>query len=231
MSFFKKLTSQKPAPASEFDKKFYQITCIAGAAVAFVAMVLLIICLAGFDAAYVWSSIALGVGLLAFFGLAFLRYMMPNSRVIGRFSDASVWFVLFGVYTPIELILVRQEAYENGSIVAGWVIFGLIALFSAFFFICALASTRKFRLFGSFCFIVMAFAPLFGISGLMNAYAFAPALAIILLVLTMAAFAATPIIFWFFDRRAWQMKVFYILMAAGTLLGALIPVIGVLAGR
>ena len=230
MSFLKKLTSQKPAPQNACDKNFYQYTCIAGAAVAFVAMVLLLICLVGYGATYVWSSIAL-LGPVLFFGLAYLRYMMPNNRVVGRFSDASVWLVLFGVYTPIELILVRQEMYENGSIVAGWVIFGLIALFSFFFFICALASTRKFRLFGSFCFIVMAFAPLFGLAGLMNSYLFAPALSIVFLILTMGCFAATPIIFWFFDRRAWQMKVFYILMAAGTLFGALIPVIGVFAGR
>ena len=154
MSFFKKLTSQKAAPTLDSDKKFRQITCLAGAGVAFVAMLLLIIRLAGFDAAYVWSSIALGLGLMAFFGLAFLRYMMPNNRVIARFSDASVWLVLFGVYSPIELILVRQAMYENGSIVTGWVTFGLIAFFSAFFFICALASTRKFRLLGSFAFPV-----------------------------------------------------------------------------
>ena len=231
MSFFKKLTSQKPAPTLECDKKIRQITCLAGAGVAFLAMVLLIIRLAGFESTYVWSAVALGVGMMAFFGLAFARYFFAGNKLIARFADASVWFVLFGVYTPIELILVRQEAYENGSIVAAWVIFGLIALFSAFFFICALASTRKFRLFGSFCFLVMVFAPLFGIPGLLNAYFFAPALAIIFLILTMACFAATPIIFWFFDKYDWQMKVFYILMAAGTFFGALIPVIGVFAGR
>lgn len=233
MSFFKKLTSQKPAPTLECDKKFRQYTCLAGAGVAFLSMLLLIICLAGHgnDGTYVWSAIALGVGLMAFFGLAFARYFFEGNKLIARFADASVWFVLFGVYTPIELILVREEVYENGSIVAGWVIFGLIALFSAFFFICALASTRKFRLFGSFCFMVMAFAPLFGLHGLLNAYYFAPALSVIFLILTMACFAASPVIFWFFDKYDWQMKVFYILMAAGTLFGALIPVIYVFAGR
>lgn len=231
MSFFKKLTSQKPLPELECDKKIRMITCLAGAGVAFISMLLLIIRLAGFDATYVWSAIALGVGLMAFFGLSFARYFFAGNKLIARFADASVWFVLFGVYTPIELILVRQEAYENGSIVAAWVIFGLIALFSAFFFICALCTTRKFRLFGSFCFLVMVFAPLFGLPGLLNAYFFAPALAIILLILTMACFAPTPIIFWFFDKYDWQMKVFYILMAAGTLFGALIPVIGAFAGR
>jgi len=231
MSFIKKLTSQKPAPTLECDKKMRQITCLAGAGIAFVSMLLLIIRLAGFDAAYVWSAIALGVGLMAFFGLAFARYLLPNNRLIARLSDAAVWFVLFGVYTPIELIVVRQAMYENGSIVTGWVTFGLVAFFSAFFLICALASTRKFRLFGSFAFLVMVFAPLFGLPDLLNAYYFAPALVIVFLVLMMACFAATPIIFWFFDKKDWQMKVFYILMAAGTLFGALIPVIYAFAGR
>ena len=44
------------------------------------------------------------------------------------------------------------------------------------------------------------------------------------------AFAATPIIFWFFDKRAWQMKVFYILMAVGTLASSLMTVLYVLIG-
>ena len=231
MSFIKKLTSQKPAPTTTFETKFRQITCLAGGGVALVAMVLLLIALAGYDAVYVWSSIAVGICPAVFFGLAFLRYMMPSNRLVGRLSDASVWLVLFGLYTAIELIVVRVAVSENGSIVTAWVTFGLVAFFSAFFLIAALASTRKFRLFGSFAFLLMTFAPLFGIVDLIRSFFFAPALVVILLVLAMAAFAASPVIFWFFDKYNWQMKVFYILMAAGTLCSVLIPVLYAFAGR
>ena len=231
MSFLKKLTSQKAAITDPSDRKFCQITCLSGGGVALVAMVLLIIRLAGYDPTYIWSSIALGIGLAAFFALAYLRYMWQDNRLVARFSDASVWLVPFGVYTPIELILVRKDLYENGSIVCAWVTFGLIALFSFFFLLASLASTHKFRLFGSFVFFLMAFSPLFGIYALLNAFYFSHFLLYLLLILTMLCFAATPIIFWFFDKYAWQRKVFYILMAAGTLCGALIPVLYAFCGR
>lgn len=230
MSFIKKLTSQKPAIADPAEKKFCLITCIVGAAVSFVSMVLMLIMLAGYDPTYVWSSLALGLGVTAFFVLAFLRHYMPDNKIIGRVSDASVWLVLFGVYTPIALMPIRQDLYENGSIVCGWVIFGVIAFFSLFFLIAALATTVKFRLVSGLAFLLMAFAPVFGTSALLNSFFFAPALPIVLLWVAMLAFAATPIIFWFFDRFAWQRRVFYILMTVGTLASACLSVIWAFAG-
>ena len=221
MSFFKRLTAVKPTDIAANDKKFYQITCLAGAGVAFVTAVLMLIMLAGFAPVYAWSAVAFGLCLVAYFLLAFFRYMLPHSKLIARLSDAAVYLTLVGAYTPITLILVRMHLYENGSIVAGWVMFGLIAFFSLLFLIASLCSTRKFRLLGSFFYLLMACCLPFGIFALLDAFFFAPALAVILMAICMLTFGASPIIFWFFDSKKWQMKVYYILMASGTLSAAL----------
>ena len=231
MSFFKKLTAVKPIDIAAKDKNFYQITCLCGAGIALVTAVLMLIMLAGFAPVYAWSAVAFGVCLMAFFGLAYFRYMVPHNNLIARFSDAAVYLTLFGAYTPITLILIRLDLYENGSIVAGWVMFGLIAFFSLLFFIASLCSTRKFRLVGSFFYILMACCLPFGTIALLNAYFFAPALAIILMAICMLAFGASPVIFWFFDSKKWQMKVYYILMASGTLSAALMMLLWMLCGR
>ncbi len=224
--FYKSLTPNKPTEVSANDKLFYLITCGAGALLALVSMLILLIGTVGFRSEYVWSSIALGLGSIAFFALAAGRYLLPNVKVLARFADASVFFTLFAAYTPLFLLLVKADAYENGSIVVAWVSFGLVALFSFVgFLISAISNGKRLRLFVSFLYLVMAFAPIFSIPALLNAYFFAKALLYILLIATMLIFAATPIIFWFFDNQKWQMKVYYILMAAGTLTAALIPVI------
>lgn len=230
MSFLRKLTAQKPMETSESNKRFYQITCIAGGAIALIAMIITLIATRGTYASYTWAALFLGLGSAAFYALAYLRYMMPHNRLLGRFADASVYLTVFAAYAPLQLILIRPALYENGSIVIGWVSFGLVAFFSLLFFIVSLCSLHKFRLFGSFIYLVMAFSPLFGVLSLMRALSFAPVLAVILMCLMILAFAATPIIFWFFDRYKWQMKVFYILMAVGTLLASLMTVLYVLIG-
>ncbi len=230
-SFFKLLSANKTAEVSFADKLFYQITCGAGALFALVSMLLLLIQLGGYDPTYTWSAVALGVGSFLFYGLAALRYQFPTIKILGRFADASVFFTLFAAYTPITLILVRQALFENGEIVTGWVTFGLIALFSAVFFLTSLILTgTKFRMFASFVYILMALSLLFSIPALLKAYFFSHVLIYVLVILSMLLFAATPIIFWFFDSKAWQMKVFYILMAVGTLAASLISVIWAFCG-
>lgn len=230
MSLLRKLTAQKPLETSESNKKFYQYTCIVGGAVALLSMIIALIATRGTYASYAWGALLLGFGSAAFYALAYLRYMMPSNRLLARFSDASVYLTVFCAHAPIQLILIRPAIYENGSIVAGWVTFGVVGFLSLLFFIASLCSTHKFRLFGSFIYLVTAFSPLFGIFSILNAYAFAPALGVILMSVSILAFAATPIIFWFFDKRAWQMKVFYILMAVGTLASSLMTVLYVLIG-
>ncbi len=231
LGFFKRLTAQKTAEISPADKLFYQITCAAGAFFALVSMILLLIQLSGYDPTYVWSAIALGIGSVIFYALAALRYQFSGSKLVARFADASVYLTIFAVYTPIALILVRQALFENGSIVTGWVTFGLIALFSVVFLLVSLITTgTKLRMTGSFFYILMAFSLLFSIPDLLNAYFFSHVLMFLLMIPTILAFAATPIIFWFFDGKAWQMKVFYILMAVGTLTASLISVIWAFCG-
>ena len=230
-SLFKRLSANKTAEISASDRLFYQITCGAGALFALVSMILLLVQLGGFDPTYTWSAVALGVGSILFYALAALRYQFPSIKILGRFADAAVYFTLFAVYTPIFLILVRQDLFENGSIVTGWVSFGLVALFSAAFLLISLIATgTKLRMFGSLIYILMAFSTLFSIPALLNAYFFSQVLMYILVILAALVFAATPIIFWFFDGKAWQMKVFYILMAVGTLVASLISVIWAFCG-
>lgn len=228
MSFLRSLTAQKPTDISASDKKFYQIIAIVGGAFAFLTMLLSIIMTAGFKASYIWSALALGLGSLAFYGLVYVRYMMPKNRLIARLADAAVYFTIFAVYTPLQVLLIKDAPYENGFIVMGWVMFGLVAFFSLLFLIASLCSVNKFRMVGSFFYILMALSILIGVRPLMNAIHVAPVLAVILVALAALAFAATPIIFWFFDRRAWQMKVFYILMASGTVLSSVLTLIYVL---
>ncbi len=231
MSFLRSLKPTKPAEVAAGDKKFYQITCLAGGGVALVSMVLLLIRLAGFGAAYVWSPLALGLGCGAFFALSYLRYQYPKMPVLQRFADASVYFTIFGAYTPLALLLIRLDLYENGSIVCGWVLFGVIALFSLLFFVASVFSERRFRLTGALCYILMAFSLLFGVYALCNALFFSHFLAIFLMIVTILAFAASPVIYWFFDRHAWQMKVYYILVAVGTFSAALMTILYAFLGR
>lgn len=231
MSFFKKLTAVKPTDIEANDKKFYQISCLAGAGVALVTFVIMLITLVGFGPAYTWSTLAFGLFLLAYFVLAFFRYQLPHSKLLARFSDASVYLTLVGAYTPAALLMIRQDVHENGSIVAGWVLFGLIAFFSLLFFITSLCSTKKFRMLGSFIYMVMACSIFFGIFAMLNAFFFAPALGVILMAICALAFAASPVIFWFFDSKKWQMKVYYILMGVGTLSAALMNLLWVFLGR
>ena len=232
MSFLKKLSATKAAPATEKDKKFYEITCLAGAGIAFVSMVILLILLAGYDPTYVWSTLALGIFSLIFFGLAFCRYFLAGAvPFLDRIGDASVYLLLFGAYTPIQLILIRTSLYENGSIVTGWVTFGITAFFCALFFILSLVFPRKFRFTGSIVFFLLTFSLLFGAADIFNVFYFAPALGIIFMVVAILAFAASPVIFWFFDKHAWQMKVFYILLASGTFAASLLSLLYAICGR
>jgi uncharacterized membrane protein YgdD (TMEM256/DUF423 family) len=90
MSFLNKMTAQKSTDIAAKDKKFYQITCIAGAAVALVTMIIMLIATRGLAAHYAWSAIALGVGSLFFYGMAYVRYEMPKDRLIARIADATV---------------------------------------------------------------------------------------------------------------------------------------------
>ncbi len=225
MSFLRKLTAQKPPETSECNKKWYQYTCVAGGAVALLSMLIALIVTRGTYASYTWSALLLGFGSAAFYALAYLRYSMPENRLLARFSDASVYLTVFSAHAPIQLILIRAAMYENGSIVAGWVTFGVVGFLSLLFFIASLCSTHKFRLFGSFIYLVTAFSPLFGIFSILTAYTFAPVLGVILMAVSILAFAATPIIFWFFDKKEWQMKVFYILMAVGTFAASLMTLL------
>lgn len=231
MSFFRKLTAVKPTDVGENEKKWYSILCLAGGGVALVTAVLLLILLAGFGAAYIWSALAIGLCLLLYFGLACCRYRLPYNKLVARFSDAAVYLTLVGAYTPIALLLVRLDLYENGSIVAGWVIFGVVAFFSLLFLVASLCSTRRFRLLGSFVYLVLSFALIFAIPALLNAFAFAPALGVILPILTMLPFAASPIIFWFFDSKPWQMTVYYSLMVGGSFFAALTTLLWAFLGR
>lgn len=231
MSFFKKLTAVKSTDIAAGDKKFYQITCLSGAAVALITFVIMLITLAGFGAAYVWSAIAFGLCLIAYFVLVFFRYQLPHNALLARISDASVYLTLVGAYTPISLLIVRLHLYENGSIVTGWVMFGLVAFFSLLFLIASLCSTRRLRLLGSFFYLLMACSLPFGIYALLDAFFFAPALPIVLMAVCMLAFGASPVIFWFFDSKKWQMKVYYILMATGTLSAALMTLLWTFLGR
>ncbi len=229
-NFFKSLTPHKAAPSAD-DKRFLLIACGAGAFIALASMVLLLIQTAGFRAEYVWSALALGLGAIAFFALSAARYLLPGSKLIDRFADASVFLTLFAAYTPIFLFLVKADNFENGSIVVAWVSFGLVALLSFVgLLISAISDGKRLRMFVSFLYLVTAFAPIFSIPALLNAYFFSHVLLYILLIATMVIFAATPILFWFFDSKAWQMKVYYILMAVGTLTAALIPVIFTFCG-
>lgn len=227
--FYKRLTPVKPQPNAS-EKKFYQATCIAGGAIALISMVLLLIFFRGLDATYTWSALALGLGSLLFYALAFLRYMAPNLDILQRAADAAIYFTVFAAYTPLQLVLIRLDLYENGSIVCGWVTFGLVAFFSALCFIFSLASKRKFRMAGSFVYMLMAFSLLFGMFALCNALSFAPWLAIVLMCIAVLAFAATPVLFWFFDRRAWQMKAVYILTVIGTLSSSIMAILYAICG-
>ncbi|MBQ8859497.1 MAG: hypothetical protein IJ012_06905 [Clostridia bacterium] len=228
MSLLHKLTAQKSTEIAAKDKKFYQFTCIAAAAVALITMVIVLIAARGLAPHYAWSAIALGVGSLAFYGMAYVRYEMPNNRLIARIADAAVYFTVFAAYTPLQLMLIKDDVYENGSIVCGWVTFGLVAFFSLVFFVASVIATQKLRLFGSFIYMLMALSIIFGLFPLMNAINFAPALAVVLMAITALSFAATPVIFWFFDKKGWQMKVFYVLMAVGTVSASLMTALYVL---
>lgn len=228
MSLLNKLTAQKSTEIAAKDKKFYQITAIVGAAVALVAMIVMLIAARGLAARYAWSAIALGLGSLAFYGMVCLRYEMPKDRLIARIADAAVYFTVFAAYTPLQLLLIKDDVYENGSIVCGWVSFGLVAFFSLAFFVASVVATQKLRLFGSFVYMLMALSLVFGVAPLMNAIIFAPALAVVLMAISALSFAATPVIFWFFDKKGWQMKVLYILMAVGTFAASLLSVLYVL---
>ncbi len=227
--FYKRLTAVKPQPSAS-DKKFYQACCIAGAAIALISMVLLLIFFRGLDATYTWSALALGIGSLLFYVPAYLRYEAPNLDILQRAADAAIYFTIFAAYTPLQLILIRLDLYENGSIVCGWVTFGLVAFFSALCFIFSLASKSKFRMTSSFVYILMAFSLVFGVFALMNALPFAPWLAIALMCAAVLAFAATPVLFWFFDRRAWQMKAVYTLTVIGTLASSVMAVLYAVCG-
>lgn len=222
--FYKRFSAQKPQPSAS-DKKFYQITCIAGAGVALLSMILCLIFFRGLGGIYAWPSIALGVGSLLFYAAAYLRYEMPNFDILNRAADAAVYLTVFSALTPLQLILIRLDLYEAGSSVCAWVSFGLVAFFSAVFFICSLASKRKFRLLGAFFYLLMPFSLLFGAGALCRAFFFAPWLAIVLMIVAILSFSASPVIFWFFDRRAWQMKVVYILTAVGTFACSLMTVL------
>lgn len=228
MSFLNKMTAQKSTDIAAKDKKFYQITCIAGAAVALVTMIIMLIATRGLAAHYAWSAIALGVGSLFFYGMAYVRYEMPKDRLIARIADAAVYFTVFAAYTPLQLLLIKDDVYDNGSIVCGWVTFGLVAFFSLLFLVVSLIAIRKARMFGSFIYMLMALSIVFGLFPLMNAITIAPALAVVLMAISALSFAATPVIFWFFDKKAWQMKVFYILMATGTFAASLLSALYVL---
>ena len=228
MSFLRSLTAQKSTDIASSDKKFYQITAIIGGAVALVSMLIAIIFTAGFKASYIWCALALGLFSAAFYALVYLRYVMPKNRLVARVADASVYFTLVAAYTPLQILLIKDAMYENGYIVMGWVMFGLVAGFSFLFLVASLCSVNKFRMLGSFFYILMALSILIGVNPLMNAINFAPVLGVILAALAALAFAATPVIFWFFDRKAWQMKVFYILMATGTVLPSVLTLLYIL---
>ena len=227
--FYKRLTPEKPQPTAA-DKKFYQITCIAGAGVALVSMILLLIFFRGLGATYTWSALALGLGSLFFYGLAYLRYEMPNLDILNRAADAAIYATVFAAYTPLQLVLVRFDRFDTASNVAAWVMFGVVTAFSAICFISSMAAKRKFRILSSFLYILMAFSILFGVVALCRACFFAPWLAVILMIVAILAFAASPVIFWFFDRRDWQMKVVYILTATGTFASALLAVLFAICG-
>lgn len=227
--FYKRLTPEKPQPSTA-EKSFYQATCIAGGAIALISMVLLLIFFRGLDAIYTWSAIALGIGSLLFYALAFLRYAAPNLDILQRAADAAIYLTVFAAYTPLQLVLIRLDLYENGSIVCGWVSFGLVAFFSAICLVFSLASKRKFRMTSSFVYMLMALSLLFGVFALMNALSFAPWLAILLMCVAVLAFGATPVLFWFFDRRAWQMKAVYILTVIGTLACSVMAVLYAICG-
>ena len=227
--FYKRWTAVKPMPNAA-DKKFYQITAIVGGGVALLSMILLLIFFRGMDAAYTWSALALGLGSAVFYALAYFRYELPNLEIMQRAADAAIYLTVFSAYTPLQLLLIRLDLYENGSIVCGWVSFGLVALFSAVFFIASLAAKKKFRMLGSFFYILMAFSLLFGVYALCNAMFFAPWLAIILMIVAILSFAATPVLFWFFDGFDWQMKVIYILTAVGTFACSLMTVLYAICG-
>ena len=225
----KRLTPVKAEPSAA-DKKFYQITCIVGGAIALLSMVLLLIFFRGLDAAYTWSALALGLGSLLFYAPAYLRYMAPNLDILQRVADAAIYLTVFAAYTPLQLVLIRLDLYENGSIVCGWVTFGLVAFFSALCLGFSLASKRKFRMTSSFVYMLMAFSLLFGVFALCNALSFAPWLAIALMCIAVLSFASTPVLFWFFDRRAWQMKAVYILTVIGTFSSALMAILYAICG-
>ena len=228
MSFLRSLTSQKSTDITPSDKKFYQITAIVGGAFALLAMILTVIMTAGFKASYIWSALALGLGSAAFYALVYLRYEMPKNRLIARVADAAVYFTVFAAYTPVQILLIKDALYDNGFMTMGWVMFGLVAGFSFLFLVASLCSVNKFRMVGSFFYILMALSIVLGVQPLMNAINFAPVLGVILAALAALAFAATPVIFWFFDRKAWQMKVFYILMAVGTVLSSALTLLYIL---
>ena len=228
MSFLRSLTSQKSTDITPSDKKFYQITAIVGGAFALLAMILTVIMTAGFKASYIWSALALGLGSAAFYALVYLRYEMPKNRLIARVADAAVYFTVFAAYTPVQILLIKDALYDNGFMTMGWVMFGLVAGFSFLFLVASLCSVNKFRMVGSFFYILMALSIVLGVQPLMNAINFAPVLGVILAALAALAFAATPVIFWFFDRKAWQMKVFYILMAVGTVLSSVLTLLYIL---
>lgn len=230
MALLKSLTPAKALPQTERDKKYFFILDVVGGGVSLLTMVILCIALAGFDPTYVWSAVAFGLGGLLFYGASFARRFL-GGELFGRLADASVYALLCGIYTPIQLILIRQAQYEHHSVVAGWVTFGVTAGFCALFFILSLCSKRKFRLTGAFFYLVLVFSPLFGLYPLLNVYFFAPALMIILLVVMLAALVATPILFWFFDRFPWQMKVVHTLFVVGTVCAALLPLFYVFFGR
>ncbi len=232
MSFFKKLTAKKPTDISQNDKKFYQITCLCGAAVSFVTFVLLLVFLAGNpDPSYLWANLGFGLGLTGFFLLAFFRYMMPENNLLRRISDAWVHLTLVAAYAPVLLYILRLALYENGEILTAWLCFAFLAFFALALTVLSLCFESKFRLFSSVLYLLLCFVPAFAFPGLINIYSFAPALPVVLLSLAVLCFAAAPVIFWCFDSQRWQMKVYYLLNASATLLVSVTILLWVFLGR
>lgn len=231
MSFLQKFTAAKPMPEGK-DKSFRQIVCLVGAGISFATMVVMLIMLAGFDPTYVAASLLFGLGSVAFYVLNYLRLMFEGkSAVVNRFADASVYLLITATYAPLQLILTRQALWDNNTILAGWLTFGLTAFVCAFFFIAALCSQRKFRMFGGFMFIVAAFSLLFCARDLMNALFALPVVALVLMSVAILAFAATPILFWFFDKKTWPMKVNDVLFVVATIASSVLTLLYVFLCR
>ncbi len=230
MSFLRKLTAQKPTDISTTERNVYNGICIGGGAVALIGMLIALIATGGSYVSYTWAALLLGLGSAIFYTFAVVRYHITGNVLINRLSDASVYLTVFCAYAPLQLIIVRPALYENGSIVNGWVSFGLVGFFSLLFIIASICSANKFRLFGSFIYILMALSILFGVREIMRGLGFAPVLALIFLIFAILCFVAAPIFFWFFDKKKWQMTAFYACTVGGTLFSTLITVLYVLIG-